>query len=242
MQRCLRRCLRKMIMLVVLSRSSAAAGKIRTSQHLSLLAGVTCTFAFATLLTLMSCIDTTFWSTTTCTDLDPDTIRFSHSKIYDRFSCGRYVHMCVYEFGGSDYCWQPDAEWYCIDARSSRHLRQTLADIESGLLKVEQLPSISVVDTGKSHDNSSDLSNYLPMLSPSRHAGYCDATGCREIVSLNNRSVAYTKLSVRITCNTGSVNWVWFERMQTQINHIGGYGFWSSANVLAYSGLSLRVY
>jgi hypothetical protein len=54
------------------------------------------------LLTLMSLFDTTFWSTTTCTDLDPDTIRFSHSKIYDRFSCGRCVHMCLYEFGGSD--------------------------------------------------------------------------------------------------------------------------------------------
>ena len=27
--------------------------------------------------------------------LDPDTIRFSHSRISDRFSCGRYATVCA---------------------------------------------------------------------------------------------------------------------------------------------------
>jgi hypothetical protein len=49
--------------------------------------------------------------------LDPDHIRFSHSKIFDKFSCGRAV-------------------------------QQTLSDIEAGSLSIEELPTITVIDTG----------------------------------------------------------------------------------------------
>ena len=44
-------------------------------------------------------------------------------------------------------------------------MRQTLHDIEAGLLTVEQLPTITVVDIGQG----------------------CQADGRREVVSLNNR-------------------------------------------------------
>jgi hypothetical protein len=48
---------------------------------------------------------------------------------------------------------------------NTRPVRQTLHDIEAGLLKVEQLPTITVVNIGQG----------------------CQADGHREVVSLNNR-------------------------------------------------------